>query len=101
MASASSSPRTTIPTRPTTSGRAPAVLVPSTATRVGKTRNLRRTGWGCYQTPMRAVVQRVSRAEVRVDGQIVGQISRGLAVLVGAGDERSEEGGRPLAEANF
>jgi D-tyrosyl-tRNA(Tyr) deacylase len=34
---------------------------------------------------MRAVVQRVSRAEVRVDGEVVGKIGRGLCVLVGAG----------------
>lgn len=34
---------------------------------------------------MRAVVQRVSRAEVRVDGAVVGRIGRGLCVLVGAG----------------
>jgi D-tyrosyl-tRNA(Tyr) deacylase len=34
---------------------------------------------------MRAVVQRVTRAEVRVDGEVVGRIGRGLLVLVGAG----------------
>ena len=32
---------------------------------------------------MRAVVQRVSRAEVRVDGQSVGAIGRGFVVLAG------------------
>lgn len=32
---------------------------------------------------MRAVVQRVSRAEVRVGGEVVGGIGRGLAVLLG------------------
>ena len=32
---------------------------------------------------MRAVVQRVSRAQVTVDGQIVGMIGRGLLVLLG------------------
>ena len=32
---------------------------------------------------MRSVVQRVSRAAVRVDGKTVGQIGRGLLVLVG------------------
>jgi D-tyrosyl-tRNA(Tyr) deacylase len=32
---------------------------------------------------MRAVVQRVSRAEVRVDGEMVGSIGPGLCVLVG------------------
>jgi D-aminoacyl-tRNA deacylase len=34
---------------------------------------------------LRAVVQRVSRAEVRVDGDVVGRIGRGLVVLLGAG----------------
>lgn len=32
---------------------------------------------------MRAVIQRVSRAEVRISGQRKGQINRGLVVLVG------------------
>jgi D-tyrosyl-tRNA(Tyr) deacylase len=36
---------------------------------------------------MRAVVQRVSRAEVRVEGVVVGQIGRGLCVLLGAADD--------------
>jgi len=34
---------------------------------------------------MRAVVQRVTEARVVVDGQVVGEIGRGLCVLVGAG----------------
>ncbi|MDQ3030848.1 MAG: D-aminoacyl-tRNA deacylase [Myxococcota bacterium] len=34
---------------------------------------------------MRAVVQRVSRAEVEVEGAIVGSIARGLLVYLGAG----------------
>ncbi len=33
---------------------------------------------------MRAVVQRVSEARVRIEGQVVGQIGPGLCVLVGA-----------------
>ena len=43
---------------------------------------------------MRAVVQRVSRAEVRVDGAVVGKISRGLLVYlgVGAGDAPADAG---------
>jgi len=39
---------------------------------------------------MRAVVQRVSRAEVRVSGRIVGKIARGLVVLLGVADGDSE-----------
>jgi D-aminoacyl-tRNA deacylase len=34
---------------------------------------------------MKAVIQRVSRAAVRVDGQFVGEIGRGLLVLLGIG----------------
>lgn len=36
---------------------------------------------------MRAVVQRVARASVTVDGSVVGQVERGLCVLLGAGRE--------------
>ena len=32
---------------------------------------------------MRAVIQRVSRAKVTVDGMVVGEIGRGLLVLLG------------------
>jgi D-tyrosyl-tRNA(Tyr) deacylase len=41
---------------------------------------------------MRAVIQRVSRASVTVDGRITGAISRGLLVLLGVakGDDRSD-----------
>jgi len=42
---------------------------------------------------MRTVVQRVSRAEVRVDGEIVGQIGRGVLALVAV------ERGDSLADA--
>jgi len=34
---------------------------------------------------MRAVIQRVSRAQVRVEGQTVGEIGKGLLVLLGVG----------------
>jgi D-tyrosyl-tRNA(Tyr) deacylase len=36
-------------------------------------------------------VQRVSRAEVRVDGEVTGRIGRGLLVLVGAADDDTDE----------
>ena len=36
---------------------------------------------------MKAVIQRVSRAAVRVDGQPVGEIGRGLLVLLGIGKD--------------
>ncbi len=41
---------------------------------------------------MRAVLQRVTRAQVRVDGQTTGEIGKGLLVLlgVGHGDGRAE-----------
>jgi D-tyrosyl-tRNA(Tyr) deacylase len=47
--------------------------------------------------PMRAVVQRVSRASVHVDGETVGSCSAGLAVLVGAGHEDTSETAERLA----
>lgn len=43
---------------------------------------------------MRLLLQRVSRAEVRVDGSVVGRIGDGLVVLVGVGhgdDERTAD----------
>lgn len=39
---------------------------------------------------MRAVLQRVSAARVRVAGQVVGEIARGLVVLLGVGREDDE-----------
>jgi D-tyrosyl-tRNA(Tyr) deacylase len=46
---------------------------------------------------VRAVVQRVSQASVRVDGEVVGRISRGLCVLLGAGPDDDEATARHLA----
>lgn len=47
---------------------------------------------------MRAVVQRVTQASVRVDGEVVGRIDRpGLCVLVGVTHEDTEETARRLA----
>jgi len=40
---------------------------------------------------MRVVVQRCSRAEVRIDGDIVGQIGKGFVLLVGITDTDSRE----------
>ena len=47
---------------------------------------------------MRAVVQRVSRAEVRTGGEVVGKIGRGLCVLVGAGQGDASADAEQLAE---
>jgi D-tyrosyl-tRNA(Tyr) deacylase len=47
---------------------------------------------------MRAVVQRVTRAQVTVDGRVTGEIGRGLVVLVGVGKQDDEESAAYLAE---
>lgn len=47
---------------------------------------------------MRAVVQRVSRASVKVDGNTVGEIGAGLLVLLGVAQDDSEADGDYLAE---
>ena len=47
---------------------------------------------------MRAVVQRVTRAEVRVEGRLVGGIGRGLLVLLGIARDDTPEAGKVLAE---
>ena len=47
---------------------------------------------------MRAVVQRVGRAEVRIEGRTVGRIGRGLLVLVGVATGDTPETGKTLAE---
>lgn len=45
--------------------------------------------------PVRVVVQRVSRASVAVDGQVVSSVGRGLCLLVGV----EPDDGRPEVEA--
>ena len=47
---------------------------------------------------MRAVVQRVSRAKVTVNGEITGQIARGLLVLLGVGQADTEADADYLTE---
>src|ERR1700687_5668544 len=47
---------------------------------------------------MRAVLQRVSRAEVRVGGQILGKIERGFVVLLGVAEGDTEDDAAWLAD---
>ncbi len=47
---------------------------------------------------MRAVIQRVTRASVEVNGQVVGQIDAGLLVLLGVAKGDGETDGRYLVE---
>jgi D-tyrosyl-tRNA(Tyr) deacylase len=47
---------------------------------------------------MRALVQRVSEARVRVADEVVGEVGRGLLVLVGVGHEDDEQRALALAK---
>jgi D-aminoacyl-tRNA deacylase len=47
---------------------------------------------------MRALVQRVTEARVRVDGDVIGEIGNGLCVLVGVTHDDTEATARKLAE---
>jgi D-aminoacyl-tRNA deacylase len=51
-----------------------------------------------WENLMRAVVQRVSRAQVAVNGEIAGEIGLGLLVLLGVGREDTEADATYLAE---
>ena len=47
---------------------------------------------------MRAVIQRVARASVRVDGRVTGEIQAGMLVLLGVGRTDNPESASYLAE---
>ena len=47
---------------------------------------------------MRAVLQRVRRGKVTVEGQAIAEIGPGLVILLGVGHEDTEETARALAE---
>lgn len=47
---------------------------------------------------MRVVLQRVSQAKVSVDGQIVGEIGKGILVLLGVSTEDSEKDAQYLVD---
>src|SRR4030095_6121635 len=51
-----------------------------------------------YRRLMRAVLQRVSRAQVTVDGQVTGEIGTGILVLLGVGMGDAEADAVYLAE---
>jgi len=52
----------------------------------------------CYIIRMRAIVQRVSRCRVTVDGNVVGEIGAGLLVLLGISKTDSEAAADYLVE---
>jgi D-aminoacyl-tRNA deacylase len=52
----------------------------------------------CYPIPMRAVVERVSRCRVTVEGRVTGEIGAGLLVLLGVSKTDSEAAADYLVE---
>jgi D-tyrosyl-tRNA(Tyr) deacylase len=59
---------------------------------------LRPGGRACDGEPVRAVVQRVARAAVRVDGAVTGEVARGLLVLLGVARDDGDEDARWMAD---
>jgi len=55
-------------------------------------------GHSYWSNHMRAVIERVSRAQVTVNGEIAGQIGLGLLVLLGVGRDDTEADAIYLAE---
>ena len=51
-----------------------------------------------YDAIVRAILQRVSRAEVRVGGRVVGSIARGMVVLLGVARDDTEADAAFIAE---
>lgn len=47
---------------------------------------------------MRAVVQRVTNADVKIDGRVNGKIDNGLLVLLGVGNDDTEEDMKHIAD---
>jgi D-tyrosyl-tRNA(Tyr) deacylase len=74
------------------------------SSRLGASMAERRKGFGIHTSSrqvnkgMRAVLQRVSRAQVSVDGVVTGAIGRGLLVLLGVGKGDDSSDARYLAE---
>ena len=64
---------------------------------VGRCRGQTREAWKS-EIDMRAVVQRVSRARVTVNGRISGEIGLGLLVLLGVGRDDTEADADYLAQ---
>ena len=52
----------------------------------------------CYNAAMRAVIQRVTRASVKVGNEITGEIGHGLLVLLGVAQDDTEADADYLAE---
>ena len=44
---------------------------------------------------MKAVIQRVSEGSVSVDGQVKGEIGKGLVILLGVAEDAGEKDHRP------